>query len=147
MTCSFTFILLLLECRSSTLRSDDHTLFLWKADRSQLKVSKVQKTSLKLSILEQEEERFMSILAGPPANNPSHSSVKVVMGLETTPTQHIIYPSTSVDSTEDYFRCVTVVSMVIMYWHCLLAVLFLGHISGNMKKQDIPISTSTSRHT
>ena len=102
-------------CRSSKLRTGDHTLFLWEVDRSQLKV---QKAFMKRPIVEQEEERFMSILAGPPANNPSHTAVRVVMGLETASTQHIIHPSTSVDSTEDYFRCVIAVSMVT--WHCLL---------------------------
>ena len=88
-----------------------------------MKVPRGQKASVKWPIVEQEKEKFMSILAGPPASNPSHTAVRVVMGLETTSTEHIIHPSTSVDSTDDYFRCVTMVSIVITCYISLLDVI------------------------
>lgn len=112
--CVTTFECLFPVSRSSKLRNGDHTLYLWEVDRSHLKVSRVQKSYLKMPIVEQEIDKFMSILAGPATNNPNHATVRVVMGLETTPTlsiptHHIIHPSTRADGVDDYFRYIYIV--------------------------------------
>ena len=83
------------------MNNDDYTLYLWEDIGVIDKINQGFSSARKF-ILEQENFKFMSILAGPATNNPTYTAVRAVVRIDYKPNHNIFYPSTHLSSREDF---------------------------------------------